>query len=107
MDEQKPKNMLSIWPDWTPKVLAYMTTLGFFSALGGLYFVAIPTSNREPILLLLGTVGTAWLMVMGYYYVQSAGSVSRQAVKANSEAQVIAATKVTTQETKTQETKAS
>lgn len=105
MDE--PKNHpLTIWPDSTPKWLAFFTTFGFFLALGGLYFKEIPPLNREPILVLLGAVGTAWQVVMGYYYVQSAGSVSRQAVKANSEAQVIAATKVTTQETKTQETKA-
>lgn len=104
--EPQTKNLpLAIWPDWTPKVLAYMTTLGLFSCLGALYVVPIPEANEKPLLLLLGSVVTAWLMVMAYYYSQSAANVSREAVKANTEAQVSTNQKVTTTTETTQEAK--
>ena len=87
--EQTLKNLpLSIWPEWTPKILAYLTTLGVFSCLGLLFFKSIPEGNMQPILILLGQITTAWLMIVGYYFVQSASNVSREAVKANTEAQV-------------------
>ncbi len=79
---------LSIWPDWTPKILAYLTTFGVFACLAGLFFREIPSLNMQPLLILLGSVTTAWLIIMGYYFTQSAANVSRDAVKANTEAQV-------------------
>jgi hypothetical protein len=88
VDEPVPikRDPLTVWPDSTPKILAHLTTIGFFGALAGLYVVPIPPENKEAILLLLGSVGTAWVAIIMYFYGTSAGSESRSAVRTNAEA---------------------
>jgi len=60
--------------DSTPRVLAYGTTIGFFGALLGLNLMPIPAENRATIYSMVGSLGTVWILIMGYYFGSSRGS---------------------------------
>lgn len=58
--------------DWTPRVLAALVTMGFFGAILLLAMVPTPES-REPLLVLVGSLGTAWTQIIAYYFGSTAG----------------------------------
>ena len=56
-----------------PGALAMGVTAGFFGVHG--WMLSTPDYNpTEPLLVMLGSLGTAWTMVIGYYFGSSAGS---------------------------------
>lgn len=58
--------------DWTPRVLAALVTMGFFGAI--MLLALVPTeASREPLLVLVGTLGTAWTQIVAYYFGSTAG----------------------------------
>ena len=60
--------------DSTPKILAYGITLGFFGILAFMMKFDIPTVNKTELDVVLGSLGTAWIAVVTYYFGSSAGS---------------------------------
>lgn len=55
-----------------PPVLALLVTAGFFGILGFLIFSDY--NPTEPLLVMLGSLGTAWTMIIGFYFGSSHGS---------------------------------
>ena len=62
--------------DNTPKVMAYALTAGFFTALLFLMFVPIPSTSHDVLLIMIGSLGTAWAGMVHYYYGSSPSSRS-------------------------------
>lgn len=63
----------------TPALLTIVVTVGFFGVLLWLILHGLPESGRDPILIMLGTLGTAWTSCVAYYVGSSSGSAQKTA----------------------------
>jgi len=60
--------------DHTPAIGFYFITAGFFGLLTMLLYKVIPTENKSVLDVMVGSLGTAWVGAVGYYYGSTAGS---------------------------------
>jgi hypothetical protein len=66
-----------------PPLLAVLVTTGFF----GILIFMVTNQNykpTEPLLVMLGSLGTAWTMIIGFYFGSSHGSQNKDVMLANS-----------------------
>ncbi len=63
--------------DKTPMVLAGAITVGFFGLLAVMIFHIIPPDNKEVLDIMIGSLGTAWISVVTYYFGSSSGSAAK------------------------------
>jgi len=63
--------------DWTPKALGIFITLGFFGLLAYLMKREPPQGSRDILNIMLGSLGSAWIGVVSYYFGSSAGSARK------------------------------
>jgi hypothetical protein len=59
-----------------PPILAGAVTVGFFGIMV-MMFIGQVDSNNPAILMMLGSLGTAWTGIIAYYFGSSAGSQAK------------------------------
>jgi len=69
--------------DKVPAILAGVVTLGFFGTLCLLVFHDLPKEGHDVLLVLIGSLGTAWTTIIAYYYGSSAGSKQKDNIMGN------------------------
>lgn len=60
----------------TVGMLAIFVTLGFFGMLAWMMNYTVPEGNKDILNIMLGSLGSAWIGICGYYFGSSAGSKS-------------------------------
>ena len=75
-DRKSAREMQATTRSLMPPILAVTVTLGFFGIMGLMFFNKID-SNNPAILMMLGSLGTAWTGIIAYYFGSSAGSQAK------------------------------
>lgn len=63
--------------DWIPSALALLVTFGFFGILGAMLKWDVPSDNKPVLFAMVGSLGTAWVAIVGYYFGSSSGSAAK------------------------------
>lgn len=83
-DRDSARQMQSSTKSWLPPTLAVLVTCGFFGIIIYILKMGLPESGKEALLLLLGSLGTAWTSVMAFYFGSSSGSQNKDFMLYNS-----------------------
>ena len=75
-DRKSAREMQATTRSMMPPILAGAVTLGFFGIMVMMFFNQID-SNNPAILMMLGSLGTAWTGIIAYYFGSSAGSQAK------------------------------
>ncbi len=75
-DRKSAREMQATTRSMMPPILAGAVTLGFFGIMTLMFFSKIDDSNPA-ILMMLGSLGTAWTGIIAYYFGSSAGSQAK------------------------------
>ncbi len=75
------REMQTVTKSSTPAVLSYVITGGFFGILG--YMLSDAYVSSEPLLVMLGSLGTAWVAVVNFWFGSSNGSQAKDVLLAN------------------------
>ena len=67
----------------TPTILTYMITIGFFGVLGMMMYDD-SVVNSPPLLIMLGSLGTAWTGCIAFWFGTTQGSQNKDRLLANS-----------------------
>ena len=71
-DRKSARQMQSTTQSWIPGLMAISVTIGFFGILVGLMTEHFKTNDA--LMLMLGSLGTAWTGIIAFYFGSSAGS---------------------------------
>jgi hypothetical protein len=74
-DRKSAREMQAETRSYIPAVLAVTVTVGFFGILVGMMTETFKTS--DPLMLMLGSLGTAWTGIIAFYFGSSAGSQAK------------------------------
>lgn len=86
-DRNSARQMQVQTKSWIPGALAITITVGFFALLSGMMFGKLKASDNQALLLLLGSLSTAFGAVVMYYFGSSAGSDRKTELMAGKAAQ--------------------
>jgi hypothetical protein len=84
-DRASARQRETVVRDWTPRILAYAVTVGFFGVLGYIVQVDVRPAAHDTLLVLLGSLSTAWTAIITYYFGSSAGSDKKTELLASHE----------------------
>jgi len=68
--------------DVTLPILAMSVTGGFFGVLMFMMVQEVPATSKDVLNIMLGSLGTAWIQVMSYYFGSSQGSAKKDVLLA-------------------------
>ena len=82
-DRKSARDMQTTTQSLIPPILSVLVTAGFFGILAYLMVSPADTSNT-PLMIMLGSLGTAWTGIIAFYFGSSAGSQKKDAMLYNS-----------------------
>jgi membrane-bound ClpP family serine protease len=74
-DRGSARNMQTSVKSFIPPLLSILVTIGFFAILTGLMMQKFQSS--EALMIMLGSLGTAWTGIIAFYFGSSAGSQAK------------------------------
>ena len=74
-DKKSARDMQMTVKSWIPPILAIGITIGFFGIMAGMMSGHVQSS--EALMILLGSLGTAWTGVISFYFGSSASSQAK------------------------------
>jgi xanthosine utilization system XapX-like protein len=77
-DRKSARDLQSTTRSIIPPALALLVTIGFFGILVGMMTESFKTS--EALMLMLGSLGTAWTGIIAFYFGSSAGSQAKDSL---------------------------
>lgn len=83
-DRSSARAMLAAVRSKVPAWLSFIVTLGYFGILGGMMTNALEIKDSQALLLMLGSLSTAWGMVMAFWFGTTNGSAQKNELLANS-----------------------
>jgi hypothetical protein len=72
--ERKAKFYAALFLELAPFILSLVLTMGFFGVLFKVLSYGVPDNGGEALLVMLGSLGTAWSGAMGYWFYTSFSS---------------------------------
>lgn len=82
-DRDSARQMQIVTHSSTPTILTYMVTVGFFGILG--WMLNDPhVIDSPPLMIMLGSLGTAWTGCISYWFGTTSGSIAKTSLLANS-----------------------
>lgn len=75
-DRKSAREMQAATRSFVPPLLAASVTIGFFGILG-LMLTGKVDANNPALMMMLGSLGTAWTGIIAYYFGSSAGSQAK------------------------------
>jgi len=82
-DRKSSREMQIATKSWVPSVLSMLVTIGFFGILIWLMLHPADTANT-PLMIMLGSLGTAWTGIIAFYFGSSAGNSRKDEMLFNS-----------------------
>lgn len=83
-DRDSARRMQMETKSWVPSALSMLVTGGYFGVLVGMMTGALRVSDSQAMLIMLGSLGTAWGMVMAFWFGTTHGSQVKNELLANS-----------------------
>jgi hypothetical protein len=81
-DRKSARDMQASTKSWVPEFLAVSVTVGFFGILLALMYGQVAKTNE--VMIMLGSLGTAWTGVVAFYFGSSKGSEDKNLLLAQS-----------------------
>lgn len=81
-DRSSAREMQTATKSIVPPAMAFLVTLGFFGILGALMYGGVQKSDE--IMVMLGSLGTAWTGIIAFYFGSSNGSQNKDSLLFNS-----------------------
>ena len=85
-DRKDARDMQRVTPSMVPALLSAGVTIGYFAVLIGMMTGALRVSDSQALMLMLGSLGTAWGGVMAYWFGSTSGSREKTQIIAQSPA---------------------
>jgi len=82
-DRSSARDMQTATHSFVPPTLSLLVTFGFFGILSYLMVTPADTANT-PLMIMLGSLGTAWTGIIAFYFGSSAGSQKKDQMLFNS-----------------------
>jgi hypothetical protein len=73
-DLASARTMQETTKDWVPQALALVVTAGFFGILGWMLVNSKTLTDQPVLMVMLGSLATAWASIVNFYYGSSAGA---------------------------------